>query len=101
MLTPILLAFPPHRQLKRVSFFEDVSNIDQHLVRCRRHDGFDHRPTWHLTVTESVALPPDLGRSIMPEIQPMGNDTLFRVVVLVLGTIPVALVAAAVLISPP
>jgi hypothetical protein len=31
----------------------------------------------------------------------MGNDTLFRVVVLVLGTIPVALVAAAVLISPP
>jgi hypothetical protein len=37
----------------------------------------------------------------MPEIQPMGNDTLFRVVVLVLGTIPVALVGAAVLISPP
>ena len=36
----------------------------------------------------------------MPEIQPLGNDTLFRVVVLVLGTIPVALVAA-VLISPP
>jgi hypothetical protein len=35
----------------------------------------------------------------MPEIQPMGNDTLFRVVVL--GTIPVALVAAAVLLSPP
>ena len=30
----------------------------------------------------------------MPEIQPLGNDTLFRVVVLVLGTIPVALVAA-------
>jgi hypothetical protein len=37
----------------------------------------------------------------MPEIQPLGNDTLFRVVVLALGTIPVALVAAAVLISPP
>ena len=31
----------------------------------------------------------------------MGSDTLFRVVVLVLGTIPVALVAAGVLISPP
>jgi hypothetical protein len=29
-----------------------------------------------------------------------GNDTLFRVAVLVLGTIPVALVVAAVLISP-
>jgi hypothetical protein len=53
------------------------------------------------SVTESVVLPPDLGRSIRPEIQPMGNDTLFRVVVLVLGTVPVALVAAAVLISPP
>ena len=24
-----------HRQLKRVNFFEDVSNIDQRLVRCR------------------------------------------------------------------
>ena len=35
----------------------------------------------------------------MPEIQPSGNDTLFRVVVLVLGTIPIALVAAVVLIS--
>ena len=35
----------------------------------------------------------------MPEIQPKGNDTLFRVVVL--GTIPLALVAAMVLISPP
>jgi hypothetical protein len=50
-------------------------------------------------VTESVVLPPDLGRSIRPEIQPMGNDTLFRVVVLVLGTVPVALVAAAVISS--
>ena len=37
----------------------------------------------------------------MPEIQPMGNDTLFRVMVLVLGTIPVALIVAAMLISPP
>jgi hypothetical protein len=31
----------------------------------------------------------------------MGNETLFRVVVLVLGTIPVALVVAAVLIPLP
>jgi len=37
----------------------------------------------------------------MPEIQPKDNDTLFRVVVLALGTIPLALVAAMVLISPP
>jgi hypothetical protein len=31
----------------------------------------------------------------------MGSDTLFRVVVLVLGMIPVALVITAVLTSPP
>jgi hypothetical protein len=42
----------------------DVSNIDQRLVRCRRRDGLHHRPTWHLTVTESVALPPFSGGPI-------------------------------------
>ena len=47
--------------------------------------GFITAPLGNLTVTESVALPLDLGRSIMPEIQPMGNDALIRVVVLVLG----------------
>jgi hypothetical protein len=39
--------------------------------------------------------------SYVQQVSPMGSDTLFGVVVLVLGMIPVALVITAVLTSPP
>jgi hypothetical protein len=42
-----------------------VSNIDQSLGDPEAHDGTITAPSRHLSVTESVALPPNQGKRVM------------------------------------